>query len=206
MSKRVLWYVFHPDLSSSRGNKALLGAADGLDSVTIVDAYSEYADYAIDVAREQDRLRAADVVVFQHPFYWYSSPALFKKWQDDVLTHGFAYPPKEGTALHGKHWLPVITTGGPGWSYEAGGYNNYTMSELLRPLQQTANLCGMRWHSPFVVHGVLPADYEGISATGDDELAQQAEALRARIERLDPAERRSLEPLAPPHFLDAGRP
>ena len=34
-----------------------------------------------------------------------------KQWEDKVLSYGFAYPPKEGTALHGKRWLSVITTG-----------------------------------------------------------------------------------------------
>lgn len=27
----------------------------------------------------------------QHPFYWYSTPALLKEWQDLVLEHGWAY-------------------------------------------------------------------------------------------------------------------
>lgn len=201
MSKRVLWYLFHPNLEASRGNCALLSAARELADTTIVDAYAEYADFQIDVEREQQRLLAADLVVFQHPFYWYSSPALFKQWQDDVLTYGFAYPPKEGNKLHGKHWLSVITTGGPDWSYQAGGYNNYTMSELLRPLQQTATLCGMRWRSPFVVHSVLGQSVEGMGIAGDDTLAERAEALRAHVEGLDLAERRSLEPVMPSHFL-----
>lgn len=205
MSKRVLWYVFHPNLEASRGNSALMRAADGLEGTTLVHAYAEYGDFKIDVEREHDRLRAADLVVFQHPFYWYSFPSLFKQWQDDVLTHGFAYPPKEGKELHGKHWLSVVTTGGPGWSYEAGGYNNFTMSELLRPLQQTAYLCGMRWHPPFVVHSVLPGDYEEIKATGDDELLKRAGELRERIESLDLTKLRSLEPVTSPHHLTAFR-
>lgn len=202
---RTLWYVFHPDLGASRGNRALMEAAEGLPNVTLVDAYAEYPRFDIDVAREQERLRAHDLVLFQHPFYWYSCPALFKEWQDVVLTYGFAYPPKEGTALHGKHWLSVITTGGPAMAYQAGGFDNYSMSELLKPLQQTANLCGMRWHPPFVVHGVLPADFEGFRATGDEELARRAAELRAWVEAFDPAERHSLEPNLPPHYLAAAR-
>ena len=203
MSTRILWYVFHPALDQSRGNRALLKATDGLDNVTIVDAYAEYGDFAIDVEREQERLRGADLVVSQFPFYWYSSPPLFKKWQDDVLTYGFAYPPKEGTALHGKHWLSVITTGGPDWSYCSGGYNNYSMSELLRPFQQTANLCGMRWHTPYIVHSVLPESYEGMAVTDDSALADHVTALREQLRAFDPARRRSLEPVAPPHYLAA---
>ena len=203
MNKRVLWYVFHPDFDSSSGNKTLLQATEGIENITVVDAYAEYPDFNIDVEREQDRLRNADLVVFQHPFYWYSRPALFKKWQDDVLTYGFAYPPKEGNQLHGKHWLTVTTTGVSEGSYAAGGYNNYTMSELLRPFQQTANLCGMRWQTPFVVHSVLPADYEGFDSIGESKLESQIAALRERVNSIDLTERRSIEPLSPPHYQAA---
>lgn len=199
--KRILWCVFHESLNNSRGNQALLRMAQTLPSTTVVDAYAEYGDFSIDVAREQARLTAHDLIVFQHPFYWYSVPALFKQWQDKVLTFGFAYPPKEGRALHGKTWLSVITTGGPDWSYRSGGYNNFTMSELLRPLQQTAYLCGMNWLAPFVIHGVLPGDYETIKATTDAELAAQTARLQQYIERLDLSVRHSLEPVAAPHCL-----
>lgn len=203
---RILWYVFHESLAASRGNAALLGVPKSLPGVTLVDAYAEYPDFKIDVAREQARLTAHDLVVFQHPFYWYSTPALFKQWQDKVLTYGFAYPPKEGKALHGKAWLSVVTTGGPDWSYRSGGYNNYTMSELLRPLQQTAYLCGMHWLPPFVVHGVLPGDYEDIKATDAAALAAKVAELRAFVTAPDLLRRRSLEPVASPHTLAARPP
>lgn len=205
-SPRVLWYVFHPDLDASRGNRALMDSVSDLPNVTLVDAYREWPDFGIDKDAEQDRLRAHDLVVFQHPFYWYSCPALFKEWMDRVLEYGFAYPPKEGTALHGKHWLSVITTGGPEWAYRGGGFNNFSMSELLKPFQQSAYLCGMRWHAPFIVYGVLPGDYEGIEATTDEALAARCAELRQYVESFDTSEWHSLEPVLPPHFLAADRP
>jgi glutathione-regulated potassium-efflux system ancillary protein KefG len=200
---KILWNLFHENFAASRGNKALLAGVAGLREVTIRNLYELYPTFKIDVGAEQALLRQNDVVVLQHPFYWYSIPALMKEWQDKVLTFGFAYPPKEGTALHGKKWLSVITTGGPQWSYRSGGYNNYTMSELLRPLQQTAYLCGMDWLPPFVVHGVLPGDYEEIKATRDSELEARAKELRAFVESIDMHRRRSLEPLVAPHYLKA---
>jgi len=202
-SKRTLWYLFHPNYAQSRGNRALLEAVRDLPDTVFVDAYAEYPDWKIDVPREQDRLREHDLIVFQHPFYWYSCPALFREWQDRVLEVGFAYPPKEGKELHGKHWLSVITTGGADWAYQAGGYNNFTISELLRPLQQTANLCGMRWHIPFVVNGVLASDYGEIRATPDTALREAGTRLRAFVKGLDLKRRRTLEPNVPPHYLEA---
>lgn len=35
--------------------------------------------------------------------------------------------------------------------YQAGGFHNYSYGELLRPFQQTANLTGMIYRSPFVI-------------------------------------------------------
>lgn len=69
-----------------------------------------YPDYQIDVSAEQDALSRADVIVWQFPFYWYSTPALFKKWIDDVHTHGFAYG-STGNKLHGKKLIVSFTTG-----------------------------------------------------------------------------------------------
>ena len=97
-----------------------------------------YPDRRIDVAAEQAVLMAHDRIVFQHPFYWYSTPPLMKQWLDELLTYGWDYGPG-GTQLEGKEWLSAISTGGPADSYTAGGYDTFSMSELLKPLQQTAN-------------------------------------------------------------------
>jgi glutathione-regulated potassium-efflux system ancillary protein KefG len=50
------------------------------------------------------------VIVFQHPLYTYSCPALLKEWLDRVLSRGFASGPG-GNQLAGKYWRSVITTG-----------------------------------------------------------------------------------------------
>ena len=68
------------------------------------DLYEAYPDFDIDVRREQELLAAHEVIVLQHPFYWYSAPALLKEWQDLVLEHGWAYG-SGGTALRGKALL-----------------------------------------------------------------------------------------------------
>ena len=40
---------------------------------------------------EQQRLKNADIIVMQYPAYWYAAPALVKKWQEGILTFGFAH-------------------------------------------------------------------------------------------------------------------
>ena len=117
---KILVNVFHPDLSRSRGNRVLIDAIAGLDNVTVRDLYADYPDFKIDTDHEQRLLCDHDVIVFQHPLYWYSSPALLKQWQDHVLTPGFAFPPGVGDALKGKAWQSVITAGGDADAYRSG--------------------------------------------------------------------------------------
>jgi glutathione-regulated potassium-efflux system ancillary protein KefG len=148
---RILLHYVHPAPQKSRANRALLAAARGVPGVTVNDLYECYPDFHLDVAREQALLLEHEVVVFQHPFYWYSAPALLKEWQDLVLTLGFAYGPG-GTKLEGKTLGSALTTGGPAEAYSASGHNRFTIAALLAPFDQTAHLCGMRYAEPFVVY------------------------------------------------------
>ena len=111
-SRRLLILFAHPALHKSRVNQLLLSSVESLPGVTINDLYEAYPNFHVNVAREQALLLEHDVIVFQHPFYWYSSPAILKQWQDLVLEYGFAFG-KNGTRLHGKLVLTAISTGGP---------------------------------------------------------------------------------------------
>lgn len=167
MPNRVLVLFAHPALHRSRMNLAMMEAVRDLEGVTFHDLYEIYPDLHIDVATEQELLLKHDAIVWQHPFYWYSAPALLKEWMDVVLEYGFAYG-DEGRALHGKKVMSVLTTGGPAEAYRADGYNRFTMRELLAPIEQTANLCGMEYLEPFILHGVnllKPAEVETAAAS-----------------------------------------
>jgi glutathione-regulated potassium-efflux system ancillary protein KefG len=153
-SRRLLILFAHPALHKSRVNQLLLSSVESLSGVTINDLYESYPNFHVNVAREQALLLEHDVIVFQHPFYWYSSPAILKQWQDLVLEYGFAYG-KNGTRLHGKSVLTAISTGGPSSAYQRNGYNYFTVRELLAPFEQTVRLCGMTYLPPFVVPGVF---------------------------------------------------
>ncbi|NJL37987.1 MAG: hypothetical protein HC879_01320 [Leptolyngbyaceae cyanobacterium SL_5_9] len=175
--KKVLVVLAHPNFEKSRGNRALIEAICELPSVTIHHLYKQYSQWQIDVQAEQALLIQQDLIVFQHPLYWYSVPPLLKKWMDDVLTFGFAFG-QDGTALKGKELMPVITTGGLPELYAAGGGANFTISELLRPIQQTATFCGMGYKTPFVVYGFLPQELEIPGAITDEQLFQEANRYR----------------------------
>lgn len=158
---RVLLVFAHPALERSRANRVLAETAEAAPGVTFHDLYETYPDYVIDVEAEQARLLAHDVIGLQFPMYWYSTPALMKEWLDLVWLHGFAYG-KGGTKLRGKRLFVACTTGGPAEAYHPRGYNRFTMDEFLRPLEQTAHLCGMDWETPFVVHGAPLKDEAGL--------------------------------------------
>ena len=188
---RVLVLFAHPALEKSRVNRRLAAAVADLPGVALHDLYEAYPDFDVDVKREQDLLVAHDVLVVQHPFYWYSTPALVKQWEDLVLEHGWAYG-TGGTALRGKRWLSVVTTGGREAAYAAGGTNRFTMRQLLAPLDQTAHLCGMIFLPPFVVHGTHRLADQEIAAAADEYRAV-VEALRD--DRLDPDAARGVDRL-----------
>ncbi len=170
---RVLVLFAHPVLERSRVNRALVGALRDLEGVTIHDLYEAYPTMSLDVAREQELLLSHDVIVFQHPFYWYSVPSVLKEWQDLVLEHGWAYG-AGGTKLRDKITFNAITTGGPAQAYQKGGYNRFTVRELLAPWEQTAHLCGMRYLPPFAVHAAL-------RIASDDDVAARREDYRRLI-------------------------
>ena len=134
-------------------NNAMRAAMEDLEQVTINDLYAHYPDFMIDVKREQALCENHDVIIFQHPFYWYSTPSIMKEWLDLVLQHGWAYG-SSGTALQAKVFLQALTAGGDENTYQEEGHNAFTIGELTSPYRATANLCQMTWLPPFTVLGI----------------------------------------------------
>ncbi|EHU5196377.1 TPA: NAD(P)H-dependent oxidoreductase [Vibrio vulnificus] len=157
MSKnKVLVIYAHPSQHRSEVNAPLFAAAQAVDGVTCVDLYAEYPQFDINIDNEQARLLEHDVIVFQFPLYWYSTPALLKEWQDLVLEYGFAYG-TDGTALKDKLMLCVVSAGGKEEAYKAEGYNHFTIRQLLAPIEQMAALTSMHYLPPFAIFGARTA-------------------------------------------------
>lgn len=150
---KILINFAHPAKSRSNVNVALRDAVAKIDGVTVNDLYANYPDFMIDVAREQALCEENDIIIFQHPLYWYSTPAIVKEWMDLVLEHGWAYG-SAGKALVGKLFFQAMTTGGDASTYQKDGFNEFTLKELTTPYRATAKLCNMTWLPPFAVTGV----------------------------------------------------
>jgi glutathione-regulated potassium-efflux system ancillary protein KefG len=149
----ILILFGHPAFKRSTTNAALREAVETLDGVTFHDLYACYPDFLIDVRHEQQLCESHDIIIFQHPFYWYSTPSIIKEWFDLVLEHAWAYG-SAGNALKGKITFQTLTAGGNQESYCSEGLNLFTIRELTTPFRATANLCGMDWLPPFTVQGV----------------------------------------------------
>lgn len=151
-SKKILVLFAHPIKEKSKVNSKLIASIENVEGIQIHSLYETYPDFHIDVRREQQLLLEHDIIVWQHPFYWYSAPSILKEWMDLVLEHGFAYG-KNSKALQGKLVLSTITTGGSKSAYCDKGHNRFPIRQFLVPYEQTAYLCDMTYLPPFIVHG-----------------------------------------------------
>lgn len=148
--KKISIISGHPDLENSVANKAILSALQKDNNVSITNVIKNYPNYEIDAELEINKLLQSDVIVLQFPFHWYGVPAILKKWIDSITTP-LVYGTNKG-GLKGKKFLISTTTGGPQESYQASGYNKYTMKELLLPLLKLGDSLGMDVLDPLVLH------------------------------------------------------
>ena len=159
MAKLIVYYA-HPGHKHSHVNRYMAQAAKAVDGITFVDLYCDYPRTDIDVNIEQQRLLEHDVILFQFPLFWYSTPSLIKEWEDLVLEHGFAYG-ADGDKLAGKRMMLAVTAAGPEEAYTEEGYQHYPIRTFLTPLEQTARLCKMQFPAPYVLYASLRAPEEG---------------------------------------------
>ncbi len=176
---RIALIYSHPYPNRSRAGRSLLSAVSGLDGVKVRSLYERYPDFAIDVAREQALISEAELLVWQHPLFWYGVPALMTLWFEKVLARGWAYG-KGGEALRGKHCMWVPTTGGDHDAYRAGGMHGHTFDKFVPPIEQTARFCGMHWLPPLVLHGSHQATDEQLAEHGRDYRAALTSFLTGR--------------------------
>ena len=180
--KKILILFGHPAFKRSKINAALREAVENLEGITFHDLYANYPDFLIDISHEQSLCEHHDIIVFQHPFYWYSTPSIIKEWFDLVLEHAWAYG-TSGKALAGKVTFQTLTAGGDHTNYRAGGLNLFTIRELTTPYRATANLCQMEWLPPFAILGI----HQGLPQAECDQYAQdyRRTLIALRDDRLD---------------------
>ena len=137
-----------------------------------------------DVVLEQDKVLAADAVIFQFPLWWYGMPAIMKGWIDRVWAAGLAHNFKDAGntyrygdgAFKGKRTMLSVAVGGPAEDYSPRGING-PLEQLLFPITHgSLYFPGFDVLPTFAVYGT-----GHLTAVGAD---AAKEAWRSRLETL----------------------
>lgn len=142
---KTLIIVAHPQRNESVTQTFFRDSLANLDNVTWHPIEPQF-----DVKEERQLLISNDRIILQFPLYWYSAPALMKKWIDDVFGDTFALAPE--FVMEDRELGLVVTTASAGDDFGAGKPEQFTMSEILRPFEAMAKKVKMKYLAPFVVH------------------------------------------------------
>lgn len=122
---------------------------------------AQTAGFAPDVQAEIDKLMAADFLILQFPFWWYSVPAMLKGWIDRVFAYGVAYDfgrTWDRGVFRGRSAMLAFTTSAPPTSSFPDGRNG-DLERTLWPLHAgVLALCGYDVLQPYVAHAVRWVD------------------------------------------------
>lgn len=188
---RTLVIVSHPDIQGSGSQQFLKESLPTASDVTFHHLEACYPDGVIDIRAEQTLLREHDRIIFQFPFFWYSSPPMLKQWQDEVLTESFAFGSHK--ALAGKSFGLVVVIGNRESEYQAGGREGYSFSSLTLPFQAMANKVGMQFLKPL---GIFQFQYMDEAAKQQLLIRYQQYLVLADIDSLKEREEWLMQALA----------
>lgn len=87
---------------------------------------SKTGAFSPDIKEEMEKVKWADLLIFQFPIYFTSMPAVMKGWIDRVLAPGFGFNPVTNSAydtglFKGKSAILAFTAGAPKEMYSEGG-------------------------------------------------------------------------------------
>lgn len=115
--------------------------------------------FSPDILTEIQKMRAADVLLFITPIWWFSAPAILKGWFDRVLAMGVAWDGGkiyEQGLMRGKQAMLIAAAGGPADYYQEGGRHQATPTQMLHHINHgTLAFCGLNVHEPFIQLNVL---------------------------------------------------
>jgi len=140
---------------------------------------AEGGGYSAELAREQERLKWCDAMIFIFPLWWSNMPAILKGWVDRVLSYGVAYLDGlrfERGMFKGKTGLVCVTTGGTTERFSADGVYG-PIEGILKPANRGVfEYLGMEVQPPFVAYAAPRVEDEDRKVYLD-EWAKRLEAL-----------------------------
>ncbi|MUK44931.1 flavodoxin family protein [Aliivibrio fischeri] len=156
--KKITIISGHPNHESSISNKAILEYLESniMESQLNIRKLEDLnTHFEFNVIEEQEALLQADTIIFQFPLFWYSFPALMKKWIDDVICYGFAFGGEKGAQLKDKQFIFSFTIGGQESAYGNEKEIALTIDELLKPLKQMLRYCQVKDINYVYSHNML---------------------------------------------------
>ncbi|KAA6474470.1 NAD(P)H-dependent oxidoreductase [Bacillus swezeyi] len=160
--KNILIINGHEAYPHARGrlNHTIFSAmADKLDEkynikkTVVADGY--------EIPEEHEKFKWADAVIYQTAIYWFSLPALFKKYIDEIYEYGLFY---QGAADYGrgglftdKKYMFSTTWNAPQdvFSKEGTFFEGKSLDETLFHLHKMQEFVGMKPLKTFSVHDVI---------------------------------------------------
>lgn len=151
---KTLIIIIHPNLKNSIVNKRWIEELEKYpEDYVLHDIHQLYGDEKINIEAEQQLIEKYDKIIFQFPFYWFNCPPFFKKWLDEVLTHGWAYGRNSEYKMAGKKIALAITAGINKADYETNGRYKYPLEVLTTPFEITFNYIRADYKSLFAFYG-----------------------------------------------------
>jgi NAD(P)H dehydrogenase (quinone) len=164
---------------TSRANPDTLDI--GTEQAHAAQSADKGGGFAPDVQAELDKLMAADFLLLQCPFWWYSVPAILKGWIDRVFAYGVAYDfgrTWDRGVFKGRRAMLSFTTSAPPSSQMQDGRNG-DLERTLWPLHAgVLALCGYDVLKPFVAPAVRWVD-AGTRAAILDRFAARLRGIEA---------------------------
>ncbi len=108
-----------------------------------------------EIQPEIDKVRRADLLLFQFPDWWYGMPAIMKGWIDRVFAFGFAYDDEhsfENGLLRGKKAMLSLTVGAREDYFQQAPQRD--LMRVLEPIHYgILAFCGLEVLPPFIAYG-----------------------------------------------------
>ncbi|XID74203.1 NAD(P)H-dependent oxidoreductase [Alkanindiges sp. WGS2144] len=141
---------------------------------------------APDIAAEIEKVKAADLIIFSFPIFWFSVPAMLKGWIDRVFISGLTYGGKrfyDQGGLKGKKAMLSFTLGGREHMFGEHAIHG-ELETMLRPLLRgTLYYVGMEVLPPFAAYHV-----PYISQQAREQILADYKAHLGNLEQLKPLE------------------
>lgn len=141
---------------------------------------SKKGTFSPDIMNEMEKVKWADLLIFQFPIYFTNLPAIMKGWIDRVFAPGFAFNPATQSAyetglLKGKKAMTVTSTGAEESWYSEGGQHG-DIHELLRYFEHcTLEFTGLEVLPSHIVFGAGKMSKERV----DKEISNYMEKLKS---------------------------